>query len=277
MKTVKHTLSALALSLAVIPATSSAAFLNNWYYDADGAGGAAATQIAEYWDIVGPSYVKNTFTSATNFTFQEWGAFVTNAYDGGNPYPAGRQTTGLLSTNGVGTLSGGISFTSGLLDIFSDPLSNFASATQIYGANDGTNIASFTVTGGGGAIDPTGIPNGLITLIAQATYLAPGYFFDSNMVDLSTIVSSPGGLVFGFATTNASRVANPTATVVNEIVGDFAGQLAGYTNTPPYDFMISNNGQFRLSVPEPGSVALYGIGLLALGLATLKSKRNNQV
>jgi hypothetical protein len=63
---------------------------------------------------------------------------------------------------------------------------------------------------------------------------------------------------------------------VNEIVGDFAGQLAGYTNVPPGDFIISNNGQFRLSVPEPGSVALYGIGLLALGLATMKSKRNSQ-
>lgn len=276
MKAIKHTLSALALSLAIIPATGSAAFLNNWYYDADGVGGNAATQIAEYWDIVGPSYVKNTFINANNFTFQEWGAFVTNAFDGGNPYPAGRQTTGLLSTNGVGALSNGISFTGGVLNIFSDVLSNFASTTGIYGANDGTNIATFTVTGGGGLIDPTGIPNGLITLMAKATYLAPGYFFDSNMVDLSTIVSSPGGLVFGFATTNASRVANPTATVVNEIVGDFAGQLAGYTNVAPGDFIISNNGQFRLSVPEPGSVALYGIGLLALGLATMKSKRNSQ-
>jgi hypothetical protein len=276
MKTIKHTLSALALSLAVIPATGSAAFLNNWYYDADGAGAGAATQIAEYWDIVGPSYVKNTFTSPTNFTFQEWGAFVSSSYDGGNPYPAGRQTTGLLSTNGVGSLSGGISFTSGLLNIFSDSLSNFGSTAGIYGANDGTNIATFTVTGGGGAIDPTGIPNGLITLMAKATYLAPGYFFDTNMVDLSTIVSSPGGLVFGFATTNASRVGNPTATVVNEIVGEFAGELAGYTNVPPSDFVISNNGQFRLNVPEPGSVALYGIGLLALGLATMKSKRNSK-
>ena len=62
--------------------------------------------------------------------------------------------------------------------------------------------------------------------------------------------------------------------MVAEIVGELAGGAVGYTNVAPNDFVVSNNGQFRLSVPEPGTVALMGLGLLAFGLSGARRFRN---
>ena len=48
-----------------------------------------------------------------------------------------------------------------------------------------------------------------------------------------------------------------------------------YSNVPGSHFFVSNNGQFKLAqdVPEPGSLALFGMAILGAGLASRKRKQ----
>jgi len=275
----KKLLAGVAVS-AAFAAAPAHAFLENWYIDADGAGAGGRDLISEYLDIVGPSYVATTIPVAGNFAFVEEGAVVSSQHDGGTPYTnLNAQLAALFDITGVGTLGGAVLYTGGTISVYSNAPGSFATAAGDYGANTGTLIGTFSPITGGGAIDPTGIPNGVQTISAAATFLAPGYWFHPDGVtDLSTLVGGPTPTVFGFATTNASRVANASALVISEIVGGLAG-VAGYTNpgclpgqitaacaTGAGSFVISNNGQFRLQVPEPSGVALGGLAFVLAGL-----------
>ena len=79
-----------------------------------------------------------------------------------------------------------------------------------------------------------------------------------------------------FAFTNANTIADPTQTLVDEVACQYAGFTGagcngeGYANSPGY-FFVGNNGQFKLAeVPEPGSLALFGIAMLGAGVVSRK-------
>ncbi len=249
MKPLKTSLLALAASVALSAAGSAnAATLTNWYLDADGAAGSdAAVLVYDYIDLNGKAYVNNTFTSATTFTFNEAGSFLSNLVDSSTSInPLKTEFTG----TGTGdTTTAHVTFNSGTLKIF-----------------DGLNqIAQFSLLSGDGQLQSgTVLPNGTFSLIFVATSLDAGYFFDSSMNDLSNNVAD--GLTFGFATTNAIYPVNPTpgeratlATIYNDA---FAPDIVQVNSNGTTELLIGNNGQFRLSVPEPGSLALIGLGLL---------------
>lgn len=273
----KKFVGAAAVSAALFAAPAHA-FLTNWYFQPDGTA-ATRTLISEYFDLGNaPSYVQTTTPVAGTFSFNEWGAAQVTGHDGtpgfvNYPFSA-NAINALFTISGSGTLGGTISYTGGTISVYSNSPSVYATSAGIYGANTGPLIATFSPITGGGTIDPTGIPNGTQTISAAATFLAAGYFFDPAGTDLSTLVGG-APVVFGFATTNASRVGNPNPLVVSEIVNGFAGD-ATFTNclpgqltggcTGPGEFVISNNGQFRLIVPEPGSLALGGLVLVLAGV-----------
>jgi len=266
---------------AVLPSTASA-FLQNWGLNIDGTGAGGTTKINEFMDFVGVSYIRLFADPATTiplpgggtgtpFFFKDAAAFRVDTHDFGKSLGGSHFITTLFTGGvGAGVLGGGITFSAGgVLDVYSDTLNNFASTTGIYGANDGTLIGSFKQIAACQAcfVDPTGLPTGAFAIFFEATSLASGYWFDALGNELQA------GTVLGFATVNASYVANPPATAVSEIVGELSGNLGGFTNIPSRDFILSNNGQFRLdAIPEPGIAALLGLGLIGLGAVRSRRK-----
>jgi len=256
--------------MLALPGSASAAFLNDWFIDVDGAGGAAPVKVSQFLDIVGPAYVQNNLITGT---FSEFGAFKAVGHDGGAALPGTAELTGTLTATGTFTLSGSVAFTGGTVNVYSDAANNFATSTGIYGANNGTLIGTFSILpGGGGPIDSSGVPNGFITALLQSTFLAPGYFLGPDGVtNLSSL-----GLVLGFSTTNASFNSNPSTLVQDEIGCEgLLGVADGCSppNTPPSSLFLGANGQFRVAIPEPSSLMLLGGGLLLVGLLGFGRKK----
>lgn len=266
-----------------LPASASAqTFLDNWYLDINKDGD--KVQVSQYLDFVGASYIKTTTNPGdpSSFTFTDNGFFVVQGHDGGASIQEGapatwsEMTAMFTGATGSGTFGGPIDFDPGAnLKLYSDSNFNYSSTDGVFGANDGTLIGEFELVDGSGIVDPNGVPNGQLTLIFKALSLTAGYWFaPDGSTDLSTLV--PGGLLFGFVTTNASYNSNPSATLNSEMA-ELLGVASPLINTPPQGFFIANNGQYRLDpvqgVPEPGVLALFGLGMLGLGLN--RSRRTN--
>lgn len=285
MKMFKKLAGAAAVAMSMIAGSASAGtVLNNWVFNPNGGGFAAGQAVNEYLDISGNAFIELTATSASTFNFVEHAVFNLVQADGnGQLFPlnyAGGNITATFEAFGSGNFSGAFTFTGGTIKMYQNPINNqYATTNGIYGANLGNTIAEFTVMpGGGGLVDGNGLPtnNGQISVFAaaQAGGLDAGYFFRGDGTDLS------GEDILSFAFTNANTVGQPTNNMVGEIACQFAGftgpGCAGgtYSNVPGSHFFVSNNGQFKLAeVPEPGSLALFGLAILGAGVVSRKRKQ----
>jgi hypothetical protein len=284
MKFLKKLSCAAAVAMSFAGAANAGVVLNNWVFNPVGTGFSSGQTVKEYLDVNGNAFIQLTGTSASTFNFNEHAVFnIGQADSNGQFFPLtypGGNITATFEAMGTGTFNGAFQFTGGTINIYQDTTSNYGTSTGIYGANDGKLIASFDVLmGGGGNVDASGNPisNGQVTVFAKAEKgdLAPGYFFRGNGTDLTN------ESILSFAFTNANGVSNQglSTTLVSEVACQYAGftgpgcGTGTYANAPGQYFFVSNNGQFKLAeVPEPGSLALFGIAMLGAGV-TLR-KRN---
>jgi len=273
---------ALALSFANANAAVNTAVLNDWVFNPNGGGFAQGQQINEYLDVNGNAFIQLTPTGTNSFSFVEHAVFNIVQADGNaklfSQNYAGGNISAVFQASGTGTFNGAFTFTGGTISIYQNTTNQYATTAGIYGANLGTKIASFNVlAGGGGLVDASGRPtsNGQVSVLASAEVgdLKEGYFFNSKGKDLST------ESIMSFAFTNANNIAKPSKTLVNELVCEFSGFTGNgckknttYANKPGQYFLFSNNGQFKLAteVPEPGSLALFGIAMLGAGVVARK-------
>lgn len=272
-----------AAAIAMAVGTAHAVpVMNNWTFNPNGGGIARGLNVGEYLDVNGNGFIQINATGRS-FTFTEHAVFNLVQADGqGALFPmeyAGGNISATLEARGAGTFGGAFTFTGGTIRMYQNPDNGEYSRTDgFYGANLGVQIAEFNVlAGGGGQVDATGNPtsNGQVSIFAEASAgkLKAGYFFSDTGVDMSTLQTR------AFAFTNANTVGKPGATLVSEVACQFAGfKGAGcdgspYSNAPGRHFFVGNNGQFKFAdIPEPASVALFGIALLGLGTMRRRMK-----
>ena len=288
MKFLKKLACATAVAMSFAGAASAATVMTDWRFNPTGGGLTGSQQIKEYLDVNGQAFIELTRGAGTSFSFEEHAVFnIVQADSNGRlfpmTYPGGNITAlfeGFGNGNvGTGTANGSFTFSGGTIRIYQNPVNNqYGTDAGYYGADQGRLIATFDVlAGGGGQVDASGSPinNGQVSVFAKADVgdLASGYFFRSNGTDLST------ESILSFAFTNANTISNEGVTT--DLVSEVACQYAGFTgagcngtayaNAPGQYFFVSNNGQFKLAeVPEPGSLALFGIAMLGAGFASRK-------
>jgi hypothetical protein len=283
MNFVKKLICAAAFTLGSTGAAIASPVLNNWVFNPVGSGFEDGQVINEYLDINGNAFIELERTSGNGFSFKETAVFnILQADSNGRQFPLNFPSGNITATfeaMGTGTFGGAFSFSGGTVRMYQNPTgSQYAGTGGFYGANLGEMIAEFNVLGGGGFVDSSGVPtnNGQVSVFAQAApgMLDPGYFFSRNGRDLSE------ESILSFAFTNANTLARPTRRLVDEVAcqyAEFTGPGCGdgtYRNRPGEYFFIGANGQFKLGevneVPEPGSLALVGIALLAAGATARK-------
>ena len=273
MKLLKKMACAAAVAMSM-GAAQAAPVLNDWVFNPTGGGFAGGQQINEYLDVNGNAFIQINPTGGSSFSFQEHAVFnILQADSNGQPLSSNISAT--FEATGTGNFSGAFTFTGGTIRMYQNPVNQYGSTAGIYGADQGNLIAEFNVmAGGGGLVDASGSPtnNGQVTVLAQAARgsLDAGYFFRENGDDLSH------ESVMAFAFTNANTVGEPTDRLVDEVACQYANFTGAgcngtdYANTSGY-FFVSNNGQFKLAeVPEPGSLALFGIAMLGAGVVSRK-------
>lgn len=202
---------------------------------------------------VGQSFVDSGFLQFTTFNTESSALQIPIDPSLGNAqalYLSFSNLTGVFNADGSITFDAG----AGTIDLILDQDGDLNPATN------GTSIAQYQIVdpSGGSDVDFFGglNPTGTIDVTLEQIGGIPGLFTDQNGNDLD--------LPFVF------QLVNVNAQQENPPVLNLDGNGDGTAIVDP----ISNSGQFNISiVPEPGTLGIFGVGLLGLGIAAARRRR----
>lgn len=264
--TAKQVAGNLALGLCVLAlalSVQTAQAASQWQLNPEGTGAGGATNLS-LLNVGGVGFVQvvpdaNDWSA---FTFVEHGAYRALQSDMRTPFGA-QDLTVAYSVSGRGSFATPLAlhFTSGTIDLYTDPVFDFASATPHYGADNGTHLAGFNVFDGGMAA------TGLVTVQARiaANSLLPGYLFAADSSDLAQRSKV-------LITLNVfNQPVAPDNLLVSQVVCGLAAYAGpGCNGTPfqnsPLAYTVRDGGYVTITaVPEPemAGMLLAGLGLIA--------------
>lgn len=273
------TLKKLAAALAAVVLASGAAQatpLTEWTFNPTGQGVESGQYVLEYLDVNGMAFFQVAGAGGQAVTIREHAAFnIVQADSNGQLFPVnypGTTITGIYEATGIGELGGSFRYTAGNLRLYQNSGFPYGSSAGIYGANVGKLIGNVRIDAGGGRIDASGNveQRGTNTIMARIARgdLESGYFFSGDGRDLAGVAN----LQFVLPTAHTIGIAGPVT--VPELACEFAaftgpGCNGGiYSNVSGEHYLLSLNGQLRLvDLPEPGSLALFGVALFAAAAA----------
>lgn len=204
---------------------------------------------------------------ASTFTFIEHGAYQLLQSDGLTPFGV-EDLTVAYSVSGIGSFnaSGSINafalqFTSGTIDIYGDPIFNYATATTHYGVDDGVHIATFNVFSG--SLNESGLFTVKANAIANS--MLSGYLFAADGSDLAT----HDNVLMELNVSN--KVIFPDDLMVSGVICGLATYTGSGCNGTTFSnsvlaFAESDEGYVSITaVPEPQmfSMLLTGLVLIA--------------
>lgn len=275
----------LAVAIPLSGAAHAAPVVNDWFFNPIGEGMDSAQLVNYYLDTNGYDFFQLEATDGQVSGFRQHAVYaIVQADSNGRLLPltfVGGNITASFQAFGSVMADGSLHYDGGTLRMYQNPQAlQFGSSDGIYGATLGRLVAQFGVLGGTAQlIDAQGrLLNNQqtrLTVRARAGTVEEGYFFDDQGRDLADASD------FDFALNSTStRSFGANAVLVDELACQFAGFTGPGCNGGAYDvrasdhFILSSNGLAELvSVPEPGSLALFGIALLGAGVARRRPAR----
>jgi hypothetical protein len=160
--------------------------------------------------------------------------------------------------------------TAGLLELRVDNLSDGglcdpSSQDSVNTCSNGVVIARFIILPGEGGDYQFDLDAGQDNATFQAIFLLTGVWSDTSGTDLacgtlaSTLATTDCGLLFGLTDGNFDAPEG-----IGSVFGAFGCTEGIGGNQSVTDFCVEADGSFQLAISEPGTIALFGIGLLGL-------------
>lgn len=255
----KHGLSILALAVSA----QSALAADDWQINALGSGANGASAVSSL-NFTGVGFIEMVpvMDSSEAFTFIEHGAYQVFSPGGYSPF-AGNEITVTYSVLGTGSFldPSALRLTSGQVNLFSDSNQDFGSMAPNYGADNGTRIASFSISNGYVADVGDNQQMVVVDAVGVAGSFTSGYLFNSAGTDMATL----SNVQLQLALFNQPII--PDAQMIAGVVCGIAGACPeGVVSLSQLSFVAQDVGAVSISaVPEPASSAMFlaGLGLLA--------------
>ena len=173
----------------------------------------------------------------------------------------------------------GFDHTGGSLQLFVDSVVDFdgAAGTGAGASATSVQIAEFEVVPGalGGNIN-TANNDGNVDIVFQATSIAAGWLFTGDGTDIASLLDPEGDpILIAFSDSNFD-ICTPDGVECQPGLfqpgGIYGDDLPDGFDI--FDFFAVEDGSIDLALlPEPGTMAIFGLGLLGLGIAVRRRQR----